>query len=235
MKLKRMLKYISNLLIALIALSLQAQQQPKDTIKKTERYGIRIGADLSKVARSLYDKSYKGFEAVADYRISKKMYIAGELGNENKTTQDDRLNFTTKGSYVKLGFDTNFYQNWIPMENMIHLGMRYGFSTFSQTLNSYKIYDTTEYFPQTPEIVSGAKFNGLSAHWAEIVTGVKAKIFNNVYAGFSLRINYLLNDKKPENFDNLYIPGYNRTYDGKFGAGWNYTISYFIPLYKKKK
>ncbi|WP_395076160.1 DUF6048 family protein, partial [Flavobacterium sp.] len=36
-------------------------------------------------------------------------------------------------------------------------------------------------------------------------------------------------------FDNLYIPGFNRTYDGKFGVGWNYTISYFIPLYKSKK
>jgi hypothetical protein len=32
----------------------------------------------------------------------------------------------------------------------------------------------------------------------------------------------------------LYIPGFNRTYDGDFGVGFNYTVSYFIPLYKKK-
>ena len=35
------------------------------------------------------------------------------------------------------------------------------------------------------------------------------------------------------NFDNLYIPGFNRTYEGKFGAGFNYSVSYFLPLYKK--
>ena len=32
----------------------------------------------------------------------------------------------------------------------------------------------------------------------------------------------------------LYIPGFNRTYDGSFGVGFNYTVSYFIPIYKKK-
>jgi hypothetical protein len=48
-------------------------------------------------------------------------------------------------------------------------------------------------------------------------------------------LNYLVSNKKPADFDNLFIPGYNRTYDGKFGAGFNYTLSYFIPIYKKKK
>jgi hypothetical protein len=42
----------------------------------------------------------------------------------------------------------------------------------------------------------------------------------------------LISQKIPNNFDNLYIPGFNRTYDGAFGVGFNYTVSYFIPLYK---
>jgi hypothetical protein len=55
-----------------------------------------------------------------------------------------------------------------------------------------------------------------------------------VYAGFSVRFNYLLVNNPPDGFDNLYIPGYNRTYEGNFGFGFNYTLSYFIPIYKKK-
>jgi hypothetical protein len=121
------------------------------------------------------------------------------------------------------------------MENMIHLGLRYGVSTFSQELNSYKIYDTSTYFPTVPPVVAGTKFDGLSAQWVEVVAGMKAKIFNNFYAGFSVRMNYLVTQTQVENFENLYIPGFNRTYGGKFGAGWNYTVSYFIPLYKTKK
>ncbi|AEW86273.1 hypothetical protein B0A78_09125 [Flavobacterium columnare NBRC 100251 = ATCC 23463] len=233
---KHISKFSFSLLLTVFALTIsKAQEKTKDTIKKTERYGVRIGADLSKITRSVFDKNYKGLELVGDYRVGKRMYIATEIGNEKKTTEDKRLNFTTKGSYLKVGFDYNFYQNWLDMEDMVHLGLRYGFSSFNQELTSYKIYNTTGYFPQADAVVVNMNYKGLTAHWTEVVAGVKAKIFNNFYAGFSLRINYLLSEKKPENFNNLYIPGFNKTFDGKFGAGWNYSITYFIPLYKKKK
>lgn len=210
-------------------------EKPKDSVAvKTNRYGIRAGVDLFKIGRSSYEKDYKGFEVVGDYRLTKKYYLAGEIGNENKTTDDDRLNFTTKGTYFKVGFDYNLYENWLDMENMVYLGMRYGVSAFSQTLNSYKIYDRYQYFTPTQTIESGEKFDGLSAQWVEVVFGVKAKIINNFYLGFSFRINKLVSNKKPDSFDNLYIPGFNRTYDGTFGAGFNYTLSYMIPIYKTK-
>jgi hypothetical protein len=201
---------------------------------KTNRYGLRVGVDLYKLTRALYDKDYKGIEFVGDYRLTKKYFLAAELGNENKTTDDTRLNFTTKGSYLKAGFDYNGYENWLDMENIISIGLRYGFSTFNQELNSYKIYNANPYFGEMPAIASGEKFNGLTASWIEVVAGVKAKVFDNVFMGFSLRLNRLVSNKKPGNFDNLYIPGFNRTYDGDFGVGFNYTVTYFIPLYKKK-
>jgi hypothetical protein len=213
---------------------------PKQIIKdttspaKTNRYGLRVGVDLYKLTRALYDKDYKGIEFVGDYRLTKKYFLAAELGNENKTTDDSRLNFTTKGSYLKVGFDYNAYENWLDMENIISIGLRYGFSSFNQELNSYKIYNANPYFGEVPAIASGEKFNGLTASWIEVVAGIKAKVFNNVFVGFSLRLNRLVSNKKPGNFDNLYIPGFNRTYDGDFGVGFNYTVSYFIPLYKKK-
>jgi hypothetical protein len=31
-------------------------------------------------------------------------------------------NFTTKGSYLKVGFDYNAYENWLDMENIISIG-----------------------------------------------------------------------------------------------------------------
>ncbi|WP_426092054.1 DUF6048 family protein [Flavobacterium sp. DSR3-2] len=201
---------------------------------KTDRYGVRVGVDLYKLTRALYDKNYKGIELVGDYRLTKKYFLAAELGNENKTTDDDRVNFTTKGSYIKAGFDYNAHENWLDMENIISIGMRYGFSTFNQQLNSYRIYNANPYFGEVPVIPSGKKFDGLSASWIEVVAGVKAKVFNNVFVGFSLRLNRLVTNKEPENFSNLYIPGFNRTYDGSFGVGFNYTVTYFVPIYKKK-
>lgn len=207
-----------------------------DTIipTKKDRYGVRLGTDLYKLTRALYDKNYKGIELVGDYRLTKKYFVAAELGSENKTTEDDRLNTTTKGTYLKIGFDYNFYENWLDMENIISIGMRYGMSTFNQQLNSYKTYNAHPYWGEMPSKTSGETYTGLTAGWLEVVLGVKVKVINNIFAGFSLRMNGLVFDKKPsDNFESLYIPGFNRTYAGKFGAGFNYTLTYFVPLYKK--
>lgn len=195
---------------------------------------IRVGADLSKLARTLYDSDYKGLELVADYRLTKKYFLAGELGNENKTTNDDQVNFTTKGSYFKVGFDYNAHENWLDLENVISIGLRYGISTFSQQINSYEIYNPNPYFGEVPDTEFGKKFGGLSAQWIEVVTGVKTRVFDNFFVGFSLRANLLVSNQKPSGFDNLYIPGFNRTYDGNFGVGFNYTVTYFLPIYKRK-
>ena len=234
------MKYISRFTfsIALVLLSVAGNAQEKATAKKDsipvkkERYGLRLGVDLFKLTRSFYETDYRGLELVGDYRVTRRHYLAGEIGNENKTVDDDQVNFTTKGTYMKVGFDYNSFQNWGDMENIISVGLRYGLSSFSQTLNSYQVYNPNPYFGESPVIISGEQFDGLSAQWVEVVAGMKAEVFNNVFVGFSVRLNRLVSQNRPNNFDNLYIPGFNRTYNGDFGVGFNYTISYFIPLYK---
>lgn len=233
---KFILKLSFSFLIAMISLSVQSQEKKKDSITpKTEQYGLRVGVDLYRLTKSFYDKEYKGLELVGDYRLTKNYFLAAEIGNENKTTNDDRLNFTTKGTYLKVGFDYQCYENWLNMRNVLSIGLRYGASSFSQELNSYKIYNTSPYFQETASIYSGQKFDGLTAQWIEVVAGLKAEVLHNVFVGFSVRINKFVSNSKPDGFDNLYIPGFNRTYDGDFGAGFNYTISYFLPIYKKKR
>lgn len=224
--------------IALVLLSFVGNTQEKTTTKKDsipvkkERYGLRLGVDLFKLTRSFYETDYRGLELVGDYRVTRRHYLAGEIGNENKTVDDDQVNFTTKGTYLKVGFDHNSFQNWGNMENIISVGLRYGVSSFSQKLNSYQVYNPNPYFGESPVIVSGEQFDGLSAQWIEVVAGMKAEVFKNVFVGFSVRLNRLISQKRPDNFDNLYIPGFNRTYNGDFGVGFNYTVSYFIPFYK---
>lgn len=234
MKKKLMLKYIFSILFLMSFCLSEAQEVKKtDSIaQKKERYGIRFGVDLFKLTRSFYEKDYRGLELVGDYKLTRRHYIAAEVGNENKTVDEPQINFTTKGTYIKAGFDFNAYENWLGMENMIYVGLRYGVSSFSQTINTYKVYNTNPYFGESPTIEKNEEFGGLSAQWMEVVAGVKAEVFNNIYVGFSLRVNRIFTNKTPEGFDNLYIPGFNRTYNGDFGVGFNYTVSYFLPLYK---
>ena len=66
---------------------------------------------------------------------------------------------------------------------------------------------------------------------SKLVAGIKVKMFNNFYMGFSVRLNRLFNDTTPENFDNLYLPGFNKkTDENVWGAGFNYTLTYAIPI-----
>lgn len=78
------------------------------------------------------------------------------------------------------------------------------------------------------------KISGLNASWLEFVVGIKAELFKNLYLSASARLGFLVTNKNPDNFRNLFIPGFNKVTDGsRFGVGYNYSLSYLIPLYKK--
>jgi hypothetical protein len=220
-------------------MNLQAQQDSIPTVDSLivkNKYGLRLGIDLSKLARTYLESNYNGFEINVDYRIADKVYIAGEIGNEERTTSTEYLNSTAEGSYLKVGLDYNMYNNWVGMENMVYSGLRFGMSNFDQTLNSYTIYDTSSSTWGQTLISEGEKFKGLSATWLELVFGFKAEVLNNVFVGVNVQIKGRLSEVRPDNFENIYIPGFGRTFDsGNFGVGFGYNISYLVPLFKKAK
>ena len=211
------------------------EEEVVDTLKKREKkpYTIRFGLDLSKPFMSQLDKGYFGLELVGDIRLFSEFYGAIELGNEKKTQQSEQINYTTTGNYIKLGFDYNLFKNWKGMNNAIYLGLRIGNSFHKQKVNEYEPYQINHYWPaeiikKGPEI---REQDALSARWVEVITGIKVKMINNIYMGFSLRLNRLMSDIRPDNFDNLYIPGFNKkTDENVWGAGFNYTITYAIPV-----
>jgi len=208
----------------------------KDSLVFKQSYGLRLGGDLSKLVRSFLDENYTGFEVSGDYRLTKKLYLAGELGFEEKTTSAAYLTTTAKGSYLKAGADQNFYTNWLDMENMIYGGFRVGISSFSQTLNNFTIYNTDQYWQQQYADNPNREFSGLSAIWVELVAGIKAEVLNNLYLGFNVQLKGMITQDEPDNFANLHVPGFNKIYDsGRLGTGFSYNISYLIPIYKKNK
>lgn len=242
MKHQRTLTYfISSLFLLLFCVSVNAQNEEditpvNDTIVIKEKYGLRVGVDMSKLGRSFFDDDYSGFEIAADYRLKKRLYIAGEIGFDEKTTVTDFLDVTSKGSYIKAGIDYNMYQNWLNMDNMIYSGFRIGASSFSQNRNSFTVYTTNQYWAPQFTSTDLEEFKGLTAIWAELIIGMKVELFNNLYLGLNAQLKIMASETEPDNFGNVFIPGFNKTFDGSgIGVGYGYTISYRIPLYKKDK
>jgi hypothetical protein len=232
-----MYKYFISLFVLLSASSLFAQQplntkvEKKDSVAYKTSYGLRLGVDISKPIKAIFDNTYKGFEIVGDYRISKNLYIAAEIGVEEETTKEDFTSSFSKGSYIRLGGNVNLYKNWLDMNNEIFFGFRYGFSTFDQTLNTYAVNTGNTYFPT--EITSSRKDTGLNAHWTELMLGIKVETIKNLFISASMSYKIMVSIKEPANFKVLFAPGFNRVFLNNAGFGFNYTISYTIPFNKK--
>lgn len=215
---------------------IEVKRNGNDTIIIKQKYGLRLGGDVGKLVRSFIDDDYKGFEVTGDYRLTEKLYLAGELGIEERSIRNDYLDITATGSYFKAGIDYNLYGNWLDMENMIYTGLRVGVSAFSQNLNSYTVYTTDQYYKPPFTSSDSQEYKGLSAVWAELVIGVKAEVLTNLFVGINAQLKGMVAEDEPSNFENLFVPGFNRTFDsGRFGFGFGYNISYMIPIFKKNK
>ncbi|TYP69938.1 DUF6048 family protein [Aquimarina intermedia] len=212
----------------------EQQVTATDTLPPGEKYGLRVGTDLNKLLLTAIQDEYTGFEINGDYRFYKDFYLAAEIGNEKLLREEENIVGEGSGSYVRIGVDYNAYDNWYGMQNSIYVGVRYGFATFSQRLDEYAVFTGTNYYGPT-RITVPIEEKGLTAGWGELVLGIKVELFANIYLGANVSIRGMINETSPEQFDNLFIPGFGKTNDfSNFGVGYGYSISYLIPFYKKK-
>ena len=224
------------LLVFLIPVTIFSQENivSTDSVTQKQKYGLRLGLDINKLVNSSINNNYDGFELNADYRIGNKLYIASEIGLIENTEDEEYINFTTKGTYIKSGIDYNMYTNWIDMQNMIFAGFRIGYSNFEQTINNYTIYDTNNQIWGQSFIDTPINNEDLSSLWVELIIGLKAEIFNNLFLGFNLEVKKMVNSEIKNNIQNMYVPGFNKTFEGSsFGVGFGYKLSYLIPIVKK--
>ncbi|MAX01421.1 MAG: hypothetical protein CNC90_03985 [Cryomorphaceae bacterium MED-G11] len=218
----------------------QTESNSNDTLIKKDKLlkinKIRLGFDLLKPVLSSSEGDNLNYEIVGDLQLTENIYLAGEYGLVDKVIEDENINFNSTGSFLRIGFDYNMFENWIGMDNSIYIGLRYGTSNFSSKILDYNVRNKDSYFSNlvTNEFQT-IEYSNLSGNWIELLLGIKVETFKNVYLGLSLRLNKLLSDKKPDNFGNLFIPGFNKVTDeNTFGSGFNYTLTYSIPLKKRK-
>ncbi len=234
MKINHMLKYYISIILAFNFFINSFSQTEADSISIKNKFGLRAGVDLSKLLNSAFNDDYEGFEVNADLRILKNIYISAEIGTEKKIISNDYLNTEAKGNYLKAGGDYNMYTNWLGMDNLIYSGFRIGFSNFSQTINSYTIYDVNNQPWGQATYYNPIVNDNLNALWMEFIIGIKTQVLNNLFLGFNIQLKNLISDKTKNNIDNIYIPGFNRTYDSSsLGSGFSYSISYLVPIIKK--
>jgi len=224
----------TNMLVSQTELNSSDSLVVKDKLLNINK--LNLGLDLFKPIKSSSDGDNLNYEIVGDLQLTENLYLAGEYGLVDKLIEDENINFNSSGSFLRIGFNYNMFNNWVGMDNSIYLGLRYATSNFSNKIIDYTVRNQDSYFSNLVDSeYQTIEYSDLSGNWIEIVAGLKVETFNNVYLGFSLRLNKLLSNSKPDNFDTLFIPGFNKvTDDNTFGSGFNYTLTYSIPLRKRK-
>lgn len=226
---QRLFRCFFSFLLLLVCTGAVAQVK-KDTVYKVVdiQGGLRLGVDLTRFAVKYFQPYRTDFTVVADAQIKRNLYLASEL-SYNRTSHSD-TNYTYKGggASITLGVDYNLLKKREPGEkNLIFAGARYGLAVFNYDIPTYTVHD-----PYNGNYTSSYPKTNATAHWIELSLGIRAEIFKNFYMGWSLRDRILINSKlATQDFPPLVIPGYGKG-NKRNAFDVQYTVSYFIPMYK---
>lgn len=218
----RILKYIFSALMLLSAISSIGQSD--------DRYRLALGVDASRFVVPFIDKGRLGWELSADTELLKDMFVSLEFGSQTCNLTMPKYEYTSSGAYTRLGVDYN-YMKHIDSESTdkLFVGLRYGFTSFYHQADNIQIESPV--WGNIENISVGR--NWLNANWMEVATGMRAHLFNNFYLGWSARFRiklWLQNDPVMQPY---YIPGFGRGWSSTW-VGFNYSLYYQIPLFKKK-
>lgn len=196
-----------------------------DTVSKKETAGrqLVLGADLILPVRSYFETQRKGYEFQADYYLHSEIYLAVEAGWGSSAVNYADLQYSTANSFIRLGFNKIL----LPRENPtdwggIMLGMRLGAASIHRNPVTYTVVDSL--WGNTGGGLGSSDFKG---YWIELNGGVRVELVKGLFAGWTIRGKFLLNNKQFKDLAPLYVAGYGRG-DKNAVFDFNFYVSYAI-------
>ena len=178
----------------------------KDAKPKVERdfkpSAVNVGIEGIGLGRTGISSGFTQLEAQADIDFDRYFFVV-DLGHERNSITNDAFNYSNNGNYLRMGVQVNMMP-YNPNRNFFFFGFRYARSHFSDEIQY------TEDFDKWGQKNISLSNNGVSAQWYEMTMGLKVKIFERLYFGYTLRYKV---GKKMSGFDELMprnIPGFGR-------------------------
>jgi hypothetical protein len=217
-----------------LKLAVNKQDTPKEKVnteKEKIKHDLRLGIDISTLISGAITPVRRGLDLSVEYNWTPKLFLMLEGGYQYFQRENIRVEYISKGNYIRLGFDYNV-RNAVEKNDydIYYLGARIGYSRFSQEVPFYLL--NNDFWGNSSSSI-GEVDN--YAYWAEFVTGFKVEVLKNWFLGMGLRLKMFIKRNKNTIEPVQFVPGYARNYNSAV-ADFNYTIYYNIPLnYKKEK
>ncbi|CAN5181725.1 DUF6048 family protein [soil metagenome] len=182
---------------------------------------LRVGTDLTLLGGTLLGTGRNQYELNTDLQFG-KYFFAVDYGMGSRQHVREDFNYEFQGSYFRIGFDYNFIPE-DPDINLIFAGLRYGRAFYSDNI-IYHIED---------DIFGNYSFGyenpSLNGRWIEVVAGMKIRVWNQLFLGYTLRYKLFGRVSGANNFSTYIMPGFGRAANSNT-AGFNYHIFYRIPF-----
>lgn len=192
--------------------------------------GLRLSVDIIRPILTFTQKNYTGYEFSADVGIKPKLRLSIDLGTQTKFNNDNSFDYNTKGNYFKIGVDRNFMNFENSVKDIFSVGLRYGIGFMNHSIDNVSIFDSYWGNVNIP-----SKNENFTAHWTEVVVGMKTPIFKNISMGWDIRAKLLIIQNNTFS-TRPYIPGFGQPSDGKnvrTSMSFHYYIAYQIPFKRK--
>lgn len=212
--------------IVFLLLCLKSTAQEVDTTKKDFiPSAVRLGTDLSYVGISIFNDERELYELNADIDFA-NYFLVLDYGHEERVRSMENYQYRNEGNYFRVGIDVNFLYKKDKI-NVLFFGVRFAKSNFDDQLTA--ILQDDFYGP----LEISRNNSGVSANWLELTTGVKVRIWKQLFLGYTARFKFNRNLDETKKLHPFDIPGYGRASEPSLW-GLNYHIFYRIPFRKKK-
>lgn len=206
-------------LVNIIAVSAQ------DTLNIT--LNIRVGIDIANPVRSFINDDITGLEGYISYDLNEKLAPVFEAGFIDFKYSQYNYNYSAKGTFFRLGVDLNSMKPKTAIgKYYAGIGVRYGVTFFNQEVKG--LQHENYWSISTADIPS----RNYSAHFLEVLPGIRAEVFTNFSMGWTVRLKMLIHSGTGKDLRPVYLPGFGNA--GKtFTQGFNYYLIWSIP-YKNR-
>lgn len=218
----------SSVFLFCTALTAQEKKTVTPEEEKVPLYqGTTVGLDVLGIGSNVLGGDATSAEVQVEVNLKNRYIPVVEIGYASYDATDDEtdIHYETSAPYFRIGMNYNFLFKKPYLPGFLYGGIRIGYTSFSYDVSAPDMVSANWAYPTIAYSYDGVKGN---VSWMEFLCGIKVKIYNRFYMGWSLRYRVLLSSKKAENSEPWYIPGYGTNNSTKFGA--TYSLIYELPF-----
>lgn len=205
-----MFRYIFNILLLILPFCLNAQDDSTRTegtsFIKPDQKQLRLGVDISKPILNAVSGNRHTYEFSLDYNLPKDIYLVAEAGWGGSDIDYADLKYTSANSFFRIGVDKSMLQRLFPSDwDYLFVGARYGIGFIRRNEAVYTTADPV--WGATTGTIPAQSYTG---HWVELTGGLRVELLRGMFAGYTVRAKFLLNQSAFRELPPAFVAGYGK-------------------------